>query len=316
MKSILPVIALALGLTAPAIAQEFPTGPVTIVVPYTPSGNTDTFARFLTPFLEEKWGQPVIVDNRPGGGSMVGTAYVAHAKPDGNTILMTTSAFVTAPAIQKELPFDSRTDLIPVNNVGYVSFILVTNGDAEHVDFDDIVAESKKNPIFAATAGLGATNHFAIEKIIAETGAGFEPVHYKGGAQAALAILGGEAQLYTSSVTSAGKHMESGKMKGVAVLADERIAEYPDVPTIVELGYPGLKTSLWVGMFAPAGTDPAIIAQMNADVNEVLQNPEFLEKVEPLDWTLTPGSPEDFSKKVDVELTQWAKIAADAGISK
>lgn len=315
MKTLLTAAAVALGLASPLLAADYPTGPVTIVVPYSPSGNTDVLARHLAPYLEEKWGQTVVIDNRPGGGSMVGTAIVSQAAPDGMTLLVTTSAYVTAPAIQKDLPFDPRTDLVPVTNVGHVSYILVTgeNGPDTLAEF---IEGTKAEPKFAATAGLGTTTHFAIEKFIADSGADVDVVHFKGGGPAIVSILSGETDIYGSSVSSAGENLKTGKIKALAVLGNERIDVLPDVPSTKELGFDGLEIKQWVGMFAPGGTDPAIIDQINADVNEALQNPEFIATVTPLDWTLNNTTPAEFAAQVDAELTSWAELAEKQGIGK
>ncbi len=316
MKLILTAAVMALGLTQPLAAQDFPTGPVTIVVPYSPSGNTDVFTRHLAPYLEEQWGQPVVIDNRPGGGSMVGTAQVAQAKPDGHTLLITTSAFVTAPAIQDALPFDPREDLTPVANVGHVSYILVTNGGAEFDTLEDFIAASKEAPKFAATAGLGTTTHFAIEKFIADSGADVDVVHFKGGGPAVVSILSNETDIYGSSVSSAGENLKNGKVKALAVLGNERIDALPDVPSTGELGFPDLEIKQWVGVFAPGGTDPAIVAKLNAAVNTALKNEEFIATVTPLDWTLRESTPEDFTGQVDAELNKWKALAVKQGIKK
>lgn len=317
MKSILTAAALALGIASqPLAAQDYPSGPVTIVVPYSPSGNTDVLARHLAPYLEEKWGQPVVVDNRPGGGSMVGTALVSQAAPDGLTLLLTTSAYVTAPAIQEDLPFDPRTDLIPIANVGHVSYILVTNGDSGAQTLAEFIEASKETPKFAATAGLGTTTHFAIEKFIADSGANVDVVHFKGGGPAVVSILSGETDIYGSSVSSAGENLKTGKIRALAVLGNERIDVLPDVPSTNELGFPGLEIKQWVGMFAPAGTESAVIAKINADVNDVLKTPEFIATVTPLDWTLRETSPEGFAEQVDQELTTWKELAVRQGIGK
>lgn len=305
-----------MGLALPAFAADFPTGPVTIVVPYSPSGNTDNFARHIAPFLEERWGQPVIVDNKPGGGSMIGTAYVSQAEADGHTLLMTTSAFVTAPAIQPDLPFDSRTDLTPIVNVGYVSYILITNESSAYKTLEEFVTASKESPKFAATAGLGTTTHFAMEKFIADSGADVEVVHFKGGGPAVVSILSNETDIYGSSVSSAGKNLSAGKVRALAVLGSERIDVLPDVPSTAELGYPDLEIKQWVGVFAPAGINNDFVEQINADVKEVLGNQAFIDKVTPLDWTLNGSSAEEFTEQVDTELTKWQDIADTAGIKK
>lgn len=316
MNKLMTAVALTLGLAQPLAAADWPTGTVSIVVPYSPSGNTDILARHMAPYLEEIWGQSVVIDNRPGGGSMVGTAQVSQAAPDGHTLLMTTSAYVTAPAIQPDLPFDPRTDLIPVANVGYVSYILVTKGDSGYDTLEEFVEDSRENPKFAATAGLGTTTHFAIEKFIAESGANIDVVHFKGGGPAVVAILSGEADIYGSSVSSAGENLKTGAVKALAVLGNDRIPALPDVPSTAELGYEDTEIHQWVGVFAPKGTDPEIVARINADINEVLRNEEFIATVTPLDWTLEQSTPEGFAAEVDQELTKWKALAVEQGISK
>lgn len=315
MRNIFTAVTLALGIAHPLTAQEFPTGPVTIVVPYAPGGNTDVLARHMAPYLSEKWGQPVVIDNRPGGGSMVGTAYVSQANPDGQTILITTSAYVTAPAIQPDLPFDPRTDLIPVTDIGYVSYILLTNGNAGYETLAEFIEASKQSPKFAATAGLGTTTHFAVEKFIADSGADVDVVHFGGGGPAVVAILSGEADIYGSSVSSAGEYLSTGDLKPLAVLGNSRVAALPEVPSTAELGFPDLEIHQWVGAFAPAGTDPALVAKLNADMNEVLANPAFAETVTPLDWTLSQTTAEDFTGKVHAELSMWKTLAEEQGIA-
>lgn len=316
MRNIVTAALLAVGLAQPLLAADYPSGTVTLVVPYSPSGNTDVFARHLAPYLEEKWGQPVVIDNRPGGGSMIGTGFVSQADPDGQTLLVTTSAFVTAPAVQTSLPFDSRTDLVPVTNVGHVSYLLVTNGDAGYESLEQFVEQSKETPKFAATAGLGTTTHFAMEKFIADSGAKVDVVHFKGGGPAVVSILSGETDIYGTSVTSAGQHLKSGKVKALAVLGNDRIDVYPDVPSTAELGYPDLEIKQWVGVFAPAGTEQALVEQINADVREALSNEDFIATVTPLDWTLNGSSAADFKIQVDAELTKWKGIADSVGIRK
>lgn len=247
---------------------------------------------------------------------MVGTAHVAKAKPDGKTFLVTTSAFVTAPAVQTGLPFDSRKDLIPVANVGYVSYILVTNANSGFKNLEEFVSASKASPKFAATAGLGTTTHFAIEQFAADSGSKIDVVHYKGGGPAVVSIMSGESDIYGSSVSSAGKNLKAGKIRALAVLGNERIKALPDVPSTKELGYPNTEIKQWVGVFAPAGTDPAIIKKVNADINAVLRDQKLIAKLTPLDWTLEQSTPAGFAKQVDEELSKWKKLATEKGIKK
>ena len=316
MKKLMTATVVAMGLALPAFAADFPNGPVTIVVPYSPSGNTDVFTRHLAPYLSEKWGQPVIVDNKPGGGSMIGTAAVAQAEANGQTLLMTSSAFVTAPAINTDLPFDSRTDLTPITNVGHVSFVLITNADAPYNTLEEFIASTKESPKFAATAGLGTTTHFAMEKFLADSGADVDVVHFKGGGPAVVSILSNETDIYGSSISSAGKNIEAGKVKPLAVLGNERIAALPDTPSAKELGYDDLEIKQWLGVFAPAGVDAEIIEQINGDIREALATQSFIDTVTPLDWTLNGSTTAEFATQVDVELTKWKTIADEAGIKK
>lgn len=316
MKKLMTATVVAMGLALPAFAADFPNGPVTIVVPYSPSGNTDVFTRHLAPYLSEKWGQPVIVDNKPGGGSMIGTAAVAQAEANGQTLLMTSSAFVTAPAINTDLPFDSRTDLTPITNVGHVSFVLITNADAPYNTLEEFIASTKESPKFAATAGLGTTTHFAMEKFLADSGADVDVVHFKGGGPAVVSILSNETDIYGSSISSAGKNIEAGKVKPLAVLGNDRIAALPDTPSAKELGYDDLEIKQWLGVFAPAGVDAEIIEQINGDIREALATQSFIDTVTPLDWTLNGSTTAEFATQVDVELTKWKTIADEAGIKK
>lgn len=316
MKLTISILLVALGIAEPVVAQNHPTGPVTLVVPYSPSGNVDIFVRHLAPYLKEIWGQPVVVKNLPGGGSMVGSAMVTQARPDGLTLLVTTSAYVTAPAIQPNLPFDPREDLVPVANVGYLNYILITSGRSDLDTFDKFVADGKENPKFGATAGIGTATHFALEKFIQDSGALVDVVHYKGGGPAIVSILSGETDIYVSSVTTTGENLTSGRVRALAVLGNERIDALPNVPSTGELGYPDLEIKQWVGMFAPAGTAPAIIEKLNADVNVALKNEAFVAKVRPLDWNLQESTPGDFADAIDEELTLWKSLAEARGISQ
>lgn len=315
MQHLFKGIALAICTATPILAQDYPTGTVTMVVPYAPGGNNDVMIRQLAPYLEEKWGHPVIVDNRPGGGSMVGTAFVAQANPDGHTLLVNSSAHVTAPAIYPDLPFDPMTDLVPIANVGHVSYLLVTRADAGYESLDDFIKTSMESPKFAATAGLGTTTHFAMEKFIAQTGADVDVVHFKGGAPAVVAILSGEVDIYTASYSSSAEYLKNGQLKALAVIGPERIAAMPDVPSTLELGFPEVDTQQWIGIFGPKGIDPAIVAKISADVNAALNQPDLITFMERLDLTPRQSTPEAFLAQIATEMPAWKELAQQRGIS-
>lgn len=314
MRKLLCASALVSLLAVPAQAQDFPSGPVTLIVPFAAGGNTDVFARILAPALQEAWGQPVIVENRPGGGTMVATAYVSQARPDGQTLLVTTSAYTTAPALNDSLPFDPRADLAPVASAGFVSFMLLTNAEAGYESLEQFIAATRDEPLFMASAGMGTTAHFAAEKFILDSGADMEVVHYAGGGPAILALLGGEADMYVSSMGSAGEHLTSGRLRPLTVLGSNRIPALPDTPTTQELGYPDLDIIQWLGVFAPAGVPEATLDRIHADVTAVTTTPAFMERVAAMDFTVTPTSRADFAGMVDRELTRWRTVADAVGM--
>ncbi|OWU86674.1 hypothetical protein ATO6_07840 [Oceanicola sp. 22II-s10i] len=316
IKRLLAGAALALGLAQSAAAVDFPTGTVTLVVPYSPSGNTDIFARHLATALQERWGHPVVVENKPGGGSMVGTAYVSQSKPDAHTILMTTSAYATAPAVYKDLPFNPETDMKPVGIFGYIAYILIVNADTGIKTLEEFVEKAKGSDMFAATAGLGTTTHFGMEKFLSDAGLDLEVVHYKGGGDAMVAILSKEADIYDTSVATAGDQIKAGALNALAVMDDKRVTALPDVPTTAEVGYPDVQIRQWLGMFVPSGVSDEVVTFINSEVNEVVSSQAFLDVVAPIDINIETSSVPDVTARLAREMENWKKLAVERGISK
>jgi len=318
LKGMLAGAAMALGLAGGALAQgqDYPNGTVTLVVPYSPSGNTDIFGRHLATALQERWGQPVVVENKPGGGSMVGTAYVSQQAPDAQTILLTTSAYATAPAVYKDLPFDPATDLKPIGIVGYTAYILVVNADTGITTMEQFIEKAKGSDMFAATAGLGTTTHFGMEKFLSDAGLDLEVVHYKGGGDAMVSILSKEADIYDTSVATAGDQIKAGKLNALAVMDDRRVTALPDVPTTAEVGLPDVQVRQWIGMFVPKDTPDELVEWLNSEVNEVVTSENFAKIVEPIDINIETSSIPEVKERLAREMEKWVRLAEERGISQ
>lgn len=316
LRVLLAIAALALCLMQVACGRspESSGGTVTIVVPFSPAGNIDVFARHLATRLQDRWGRPVVVENRPGAGSMVGMAHVAQAKPDGNTLLLTTSAFVMAPAVYENLPFDPKTDLTPVGLTGSVSYLILSNANSGWNTLDDFIRAARAGNMFVATAGLGTTTHFAAEKLMSVLGLDLKLVHYKGGGDALISLVSGESSVYTSSVATSLDYIRSGKVTALAVMGNERVKAFPDVPSTRELGYPDLEVDQWIGAFAPGGTPREVLERLNADITSVVSSEEFREVVRPLDVTIRTNSVGQFASQIDGELVLWKSLAKERGI--
>lgn len=311
--TIAAVLATALTTSFAAVAQDYPSGQVTIVVPYSPAGSADPVARFIANELQNKWGETVVVDNRPGAGATIGTAHVAAAPPDGQTILLTTSAYTTAPAIYKDLPYDPLA-MVPVAMPSRSEFVITVGQGVKATSVPELIEEAKSRDMFLATAGLGSSTHFAGELFSAAAGIKVEPVHYKGGTEAMVDLMGGRADIYAGSITAVGANVKSGQIRALAVMSDERAPGLPDVPSTAELGLEGADSGFWLGVFAPEGTPDAIVQKLNADITDVVTSAAGKEFLTSLDSTATSLTPAEFKALVDGEITQWSELAAARGI--
>lgn len=302
--------ALLAVLTAPVQAQDFPTRPVTLVIPFGPGGSTDPVGRYLAEALQEKWGQPVIVSNKPGAGSTIGTTTVATAEGDGHTLLFTTAAYTTAAASFEKLPYDAKTDIIPVAMTTTTPYMVVGSSKLAANTTAELKALSETRPLFLATAGLGSSAHFAGELFLRALDAPLKAIHYKGSAEAVLDMVAGRSDVYVGSVSAAVENVNSGQVKAIAILGAERSESLPDVPTTAELGIEA-SAFQWFGVFAPKGTDPAIVARINADVNAVMAAEAGIEIAKKFGASVKSMSPEEFRDFVHNEIDLWSRLAAD-----
>ncbi|MCG6122612.1 MAG: hypothetical protein MEP57_07890 [Microvirga sp.] len=314
MKRIIAVTAALLASTTFTVAQDYPTGQVNLIVPFGPGASNDAVARYLANQLRERWDQPVVVENRPGAGSTIGTEYVARADPDGLTLLFTSSAYTTAPAVFAELPYDPLIDLIPITMVGFSQFIMVGGSNVQSEDLASFIEEAKTREIFLATAGLGSATHFAGELFSAASGVEVTPVHYRGGAELTADLLGGRMDIYVGSLATLVANVRNGNLKALAVMGDEPAEALPDVMTTASAGIDGASTGLWFGVFAPAGTPDDVVAKLNADINDVMASDGAREFMAGLESVSRGYSQEEFGTLVEREIEQWKTLAQERGI--
>jgi tripartite-type tricarboxylate transporter receptor subunit TctC len=316
------IVALAMAIFAacpvafPAAAQTYPSRQIELVVPFVAGGTTDTVARLIAQRLSDRWGQPTIVNNRPGGGSSIGTTLVAKAAPDGHTLLVTTIAFAINASLQKQ-PYDAVKDFAPITEIASIPLMLVVHNSLPVHSVKEFVEYSKSQPsgLDYATSGPGTSTHLAAEMFKTMTGANLVHVPFKGNAEVLNALLGGHVKVHFALTASTLQHVRSGALRVLAVTAEKRLPELPDVPTIAELGYPGYEITSWQGVFAPAGTPKDIIDKLNGEIIAMLNTPEVQARIIREGAIPVGSSPEQWSERFKNEGEKWAKVAKSAGLA-
>lgn len=307
---------LAVALTAGAAwAQEsYPSGPVTLIVPYGTGGSTDLTARAVAAELEEIWGQPVVVENRPGAGSMIGTTTMTQAEPDGHTLLINTAAITTAPAIQGDLQFDPVEDVTPIALLITSPYVLVGGANVQSDDFTGFLEEAQERPMFMATAGPGSSSHFMSELVINAADLPADVVHFSGGGEAQTNLMGGHADTYISTTASVMPYVNDGRVKALAVLAPERFELLPDVQSSGEAGISGVEIDGWVALFGPGGMDEALAQQINEDFAEAMATESMQVLLEQNYAIAGDFSPAEFRTIYERDLQTWKSLAEERGI--
>ena len=307
--------ALALAATA-ATAQDFPSKPVKIVLPFAAGGSSDPVARILARQLAASMGQPFVVENRPGAGGNLGGEIVAKSPPDGYTLLFAAGSTAVNVSLYSRMPYHPLKDLEPVIHVATLSGILVAHPSVPASTVEELLrfARSKPGGLTYASAGSGTVPHLAGE--LFRAGAGIEMTHvpYKGSNPALTDLIGGQVQLMFANVPGTLQHVKAGKLKVLAATGNRRLALLPDVPTIAESGLPGYDAPNWYGVFAPAGTPPAIVAKLNAEINKAMATPEFLDHMRLEGAEAVGGSPAQFRTFVQGEINRWAPVVKAAGV--
>ena len=306
----------ALSLPAGVIAAEaYPTKPVRMIVAVPPGGPADTLARLVAPKLTDALGQTVVVDNRPGANGIIGTDLAAHTTPDGYTLLIVSTSYVMNAAVRK-LPYDVVKSFDPVSTIGSSpNSILIKPGYVSSVA--ELVERAKAKPksIFYASTGVGGFNHFGGELFRKVTNVDIVMVPYKGGGPAMMDVIAGQIPMMFSSVTQGLPHVRSGRLRALAVGAKERVAALPDVPTVIEAGYPGYEVYVWWGIVAPAGAPGPVLEKLRGELTAVLQEPATRKYLANDAATPMDLKPAEFRKMIADDVEKWKAVAKQANIN-
>ena len=311
------LIALALVMTAGAAsAQTYPTKPVRLVVPFLAGGSTDIVGRTVAQKLSEMWGQQAFVDNRPGGGTTIGTEMVAKAAPDGYTLLVTPAPFTINPSLLTKLPYDALTDFAPITLINTTPLVMVVNPGVPAKNVKELIALAKAKPgkLNFGSSGTGGSNHLAGELFDAMAGVKMVHIPYKGNAGALTDIVGGHLDVVYNGITSAVALIRGGKLRALAVTSLQRSAALPDVPTLDESGLKGFEAVAWNGLSAPAKTPRDVIMKINADVIKIVNSPELKERLKADGSDPVGNSPEQYAAFLRNEIAKWAKVIKFAGV--
>jgi tripartite-type tricarboxylate transporter receptor subunit TctC len=312
-------VALGCALAAPAaLAQsDYPNKPLKIVVGFPPGQATDVIARMLGEKLSTAFGQPVVIDNKPGQGGSIGAAAAAKSAPDGYTMLLSATApLATNPNLYKDLPYEPVRDFAPITLVANLPFVLVARADLPVANVRELLALAKAQPgkLTFASSGNGSTSHLSMEMLKSATGTNFRHIPYKGSPQAFTDVIAGQVDVVIDTAVYSLPQVRSGRVKLLAVASGKRSSLIPEVPTIAEQGVPGYDTGAWLGMVFPAGTPAPIVARMNAELHKIVRTPEITEKLSKLGAEPWLNTPEEFAAHIKSELRKWGRAVVDAGV--
>ena len=298
-------------------ADEWPTHPIKMIVPYAPGGGTDIIARAVASKLSARLGQPIIVENKSGAGGSLGVDLAAHAQPDGYTILFMTTAFATNAATGMKLPYDAIKDFQPVGEIGETPLLVVVPTDSKVKTLGDLVqvAREKPNTVTYGSSGVGSMSHLGMQLLATETKVQFLHVPYKGMAPAFTDLVAGNVQAALCTFASATSLLNAGKVRAVALASDKRSGFATKLPTAAEEGFPDFKIDFWWGLMVPARVPPSIVKKLNSELNTTLQQPEMQKVLAREAAVPTPGSSEEFGKRVSSEIVRWSKLVKDSNIA-
>jgi tripartite-type tricarboxylate transporter receptor subunit TctC len=311
-------ILLFAGVLAPtaAEAQNWPNHPLKWVVPFSPGGANDLVARAAAEAVSKRLGQPIIIENKPGGGTIVATDYVSKSKPDGYTFLIGAAGVITNSLLNEKLPY-SDSDIVPVGMIAVSPSVIVVHPSSPLNTVKDLVDYAKKqgkDGVDFATAGSGSTPHFVIEMLKEATGANFTTIPFKSGQESVTAVLGNQVTATSESSVVVLPHIKAGKLKALGATWETRISAYPSIQTTAEQGYPGVRIGHWAGLFAPKGTPSAVIERMNTELQTALKSKELHDRFVPSGIEPAPGSVAQFVAFINNERERLGKIAKKAGM--
>ena len=305
-----------LAISGAAQAQAYPSRTVRLVVPFAAGGSTDIIGRTVGQKLNELWGQPVVVENRPGGSTVIGTDVVAKSPPDGYTLLVTPAPFTIVPSLTTKLPYDPAKDFEPITLINTTPLVLVVNPGVPAKSVKELIALAKSRPgaLNYGSSGSGGTNHLAGELFNVVTGVKMVHIPYKGNAPALIDLAGGHVDLLFNGLTSAMPLIRSGKARPLAVTSIARTGTLPELPTLDELGLKGFQAVAWNGLTAPARTPRDIILKVNADVLKIIRSPELIERLRAEGSDPVGSTPAEFAAFLREEIARWEKVIRLAGV--
>ena len=319
-RAVLSTIALAATATLPlgVSAQNYPTKPITIVVPFAAGGTTDILARLVGQHLSTELGQPVVVENKAGAGGNIGAAYAAKAPADGHTLFMgTVGTHAINAALYKKLPYDPIKDFAPLSRVAMVPNLLVAHPSQPYKTVQEMIAYAKANPgkINFGSPGNGSSPHLSGELFKSLAKVDMVHVPYKGSAPAVSDLLGNQIAIMFDNLPSVIPHVRAGKLRAIAISTAKRSADLPNVPTIAEAGVPGYEATSWFGMFAPAATPAPVLAKISAALSKVLANAEVKKKIDDQGGEPANETPAQFADFIQKETQKWGKVVKESGAS-
>jgi tripartite-type tricarboxylate transporter receptor subunit TctC len=318
LKTLLTSVCVGLSLAGPAVAADnYPQKTVNIVVPYTPGGFNDTLGRVVAERLTKMWGSTVMVENRPGGNTLIGNSYVSKSAPDGYTILVTPLPFSALPGLYGEkLPYDALKDFQPLVQAASTQNVLVVRNTLPVNSVKELLAHAKANPgkLNFASTGSGSSNHLSMELMLNMTGTKMTHIPYKGSAPAVTAIIAGEADVLYDNLPNVIQHIKAGNMRALAVTGTTRSVLLPELPTVADAGVPGYEVNVWFGMQLPAGTPQPIVARLNKDIVSILKEPDVIKMFRDRGVEVIASTPEEFSQVLNKDIPKWTKLIKEADI--
>jgi tripartite-type tricarboxylate transporter receptor subunit TctC len=313
--SIAVISILLLGSPTATAQQPYPTKPIRLILPYAPGGSTSVTGRLLGHKLTESWGHQVIVDNRPGGNTIIGSEALVRSPPDGYTIMIVTSTHTINPSILKT-PYDAVKDFAPVTTITRAPFGLVVHRALPVKTLHEFIALAKSRPgqIDYASSGTGTSNHLAVELLSMHAGIKLNHIPYKGGGPAMTDLLGGQVQVHMNVPPNLIPNIKAGRLKGLAVSGEARLPTLPDVPTFTEAGLPAFTLTNWQGVLAPAATPKPVIDKLAADIANALQAPDLRDKLQSQGMSAWSMTPEQFAALIRSEMNTFAKVVKAAKV--
>ncbi len=310
-------LVLAALTSASSARADFPekSKTIRIVVPYTPGGFNDTLGRIVAQKFTDDWGVPTVVENRPGGGTLIGTDAVAKAPADGYTLLVVAFPFAVNPTLYAKLPYDTVKDFAPLILAGQAANLLVVNNDVPVKSVKELIETAKAKPgtISYGSTGSGSSNHLSMELFRLMTGTNLIHVPYKGSAPMVTDLLGGHVQVAFDNVPNVVTQVKGGKLRALAITSAARDPSLADIPTVAEAGVPGYEVGVWFGIVAPAATPPDVLARLNAELNKILREGDVKQKFADQGVNPVGGTREHFAQHIAAQIEKWGKVVKESG---